>query len=198
MSFSIGEEDAGFSWSDTFSTSETIPVPGLSIDILGLGEAGVNLGLQLDGDRQGLSAEINIDACVSLDKNGHALRVRPGSRAHKGLHRRPDGSVEWTKCEPDPAFTIISFPALDFNGLPCGNSSTTSTHSHGGGGTPTTTGHHTTPTTTGHHTTPTTTGHHSGSTSTGGGSPTGGGSSSSWKGKRSNLRKKGELLERDG
>ena len=182
-------------------------MPGLSIDILGLGEAGVNLGLQLDGDRQGLSAEINIDACVSLDKNGHALQVRPGSRAHKGLHRRPDGSVEWTKCEPDPAFTIISFQALDFSGLPCGNSSTTSTHSHGGGGTPTTTGHHTTPTTTGHHTTPTTTGHHttptttghhSGSTSTGGGSPTGGGSSSSWEGKRSNLRKKGELLERDG
>lgn len=42
------------------------PVPGLSVDIPEIGEAGINAALGIDGDVENLKIEIGLDACAKV------------------------------------------------------------------------------------------------------------------------------------
>ena len=45
---------------------EDYPVPGLSVDIPKVGEAGINAAIGIDGDLEDLKIEIGLDACAKI------------------------------------------------------------------------------------------------------------------------------------
>uniref|UniRef100_A0A7S2CHA3 Uncharacterized protein n=1 Tax=Florenciella parvula TaxID=236787 RepID=A0A7S2CHA3_9STRA len=68
VSFEMTEATLGIDYTYSFSAgdSEMIPVPDLSVDIPGLGGAGVYMDVVISGNAESLSLSIGIDACIDM------------------------------------------------------------------------------------------------------------------------------------
>lgn len=69
VNLDITEKDLGIDYQIaglTFGKDADIPVPGLSIDIPDVGEAGVNAAVQLVGNVDAFDAQLGLDACISV------------------------------------------------------------------------------------------------------------------------------------
>ena len=66
--FEVAESDAGIDWSKTYSAgdSEEFPIPGLSVAIPVLGDADVELAVDIEGDASALSMNFGLDACITV------------------------------------------------------------------------------------------------------------------------------------
>lgn len=68
VSFEMTEATLGIDYTYGYSTgdSEMIPVPDLSVDIPGLGGAGVYMDVIISGNADSLSLSVGIDACIDI------------------------------------------------------------------------------------------------------------------------------------
>lgn len=123
LTLSVADESHHLHWSHTFSASESVYVPGLSIDVPHLGSAGVKVGVEVGGAKHELDVSITLTACVHV--GGEEVPV-----AHRALRAAvPDagelapateaGDLGFDKCFPNPPLRVVKFHALNFSWVTC-------------------------------------------------------------------------------
>jgi hypothetical protein len=66
LNFTVLDQDTGLKFHEEVSSSVNLPIPGLSVDIPDVGNAGVFIAIDLGTEPDVLDISVGIDACVGI------------------------------------------------------------------------------------------------------------------------------------